>query len=136
MYTQGTEAGRGFNELHQEVRHRQGGLGHSLDHPPCSDKSQNSGFLRKSIFLILEGPWNFFWPPKTLFGLKNLTFGGVLLLKLFDPSYGFGDFQCWLCQKIGWNHLKIQQQILLLKILVVVIKSFIHMTFATSWNRL
>ena len=26
----------------------------------------------------------------TLFGLTNLTFGGVILLKLFDPSYGFG----------------------------------------------
>ena len=47
-------AGRGFNELHQEVRQCQGGWGHSLDHPPCSDKSQNSGFLKKSIFLILE----------------------------------------------------------------------------------
>ena len=54
--SQGVRAGRGFNELHQEVQHRQGGWGHSLDHPPCSDKSQNSGFLRKSIFLILGGP--------------------------------------------------------------------------------
>ena len=53
--TQGPGAGWGFNELNQEVRHRQGDWGHSLDHPPCSDKSQNSGFLRKSIFLILGG---------------------------------------------------------------------------------
>ena len=49
-------AGWGFNELNQEVRHHQGGWGHSPDHPPCLDKSQNSGFLRKSIFLILGGP--------------------------------------------------------------------------------
>ena len=48
--SQGARAGRGFNELLQEVRHRQGGWGHSLDHPPYSDKSQNLGFLRKSIF--------------------------------------------------------------------------------------
>ena len=31
---QGAGAGRGFNELHQEVRHRQGDWGHTLDHPP------------------------------------------------------------------------------------------------------
>ena len=54
--TQGPRAGRGFYELNQEVRHRQGGWGHSLDHPPCSDKSQNSGFWRKSIILFLGGP--------------------------------------------------------------------------------
>ena len=57
---QGPGAGWGFNELNQEVRHRQGGWGHSLDHPPCSDKSQNSGFLRKSIFLILGAPKKLF----------------------------------------------------------------------------
>ena len=82
--SQGAGAGRGFNELNQEVRHRQGGWGHSLDHPPCSDKSQNLAFLRKSFFFILGGP------QKILLGLKNLTFGGVILLKLFDPSNGFG----------------------------------------------
>ena len=87
---QGPGAGWGFNELNQEVRHHQGGWGHSLDHPPCSDKSQNSGFLRKSIFLILGAPQKLFWPPETLFGLRNLTFGGVILLKLFDSSFGFG----------------------------------------------
>ena len=47
---------RGFNELHQEVWHHSCGLGHCPDHLPCSDKSQNLGFLRKSIFLILGGP--------------------------------------------------------------------------------
>ena len=90
MWSQGPRAGWGLNKLNQEVWHHQGGWGHSLDHPPCSDKSQNSGFLRKSIFLILGGPKKLFWPPETLFGLRNLTFGGVIPLKLFDRSNGFG----------------------------------------------
>ena len=30
-HTQGARAGRGLNKLHQEVRRRQGGWGHSLD---------------------------------------------------------------------------------------------------------
>ena len=42
--SQGARAGRGFNELNQEVQYRQSGLGHSFDHTPCSDKSQNLGF--------------------------------------------------------------------------------------------
>ena len=71
--TQGARAGRGFNELNQEVQHHQGGWGHSLNHPPCSDKSRNSGFLRKSIFFDFGGSLKTFL---TLFGLKNLTFGG------------------------------------------------------------
>ena len=41
---QGARAGMGFNKLLREVRHRQGGWGHSLDHPLCLDKSQNLGF--------------------------------------------------------------------------------------------
>ena len=45
-------------------------------------KSQRSGFLSNSIFSVLGDPKNFFDPLK--------TFGGVLLLKLFNPSYGFG----------------------------------------------
>ena len=53
--TQGPRSGRGFNELNQEVQHHQGGWGHYLDHPPCSDKSQNLGFLRKSIFCVFGG---------------------------------------------------------------------------------
>ena len=51
--SQGARAGRGFYKLHQEVWHHQGGLGNSLDHPQCSDKSQNQGFFGKIIFLIL-----------------------------------------------------------------------------------
>ena len=51
MCGQGPRAGRWFNKLHQEVQHRQGGWGHSLDYPPCSDKSQNSGFFEEINFL-------------------------------------------------------------------------------------
>ena len=64
--TQGAGAGRGFNELNQEVRHRQGGWGHSLDHPPFSDKSQNSDFFRKSFFFIWGGPYKTFLTPNDL----------------------------------------------------------------------
>ena len=39
---QGPGAVRGYNELHQEVRHHQDDWGHSLDHPPCSDKCQKN----------------------------------------------------------------------------------------------
>ena len=73
---QGARAGREFNKLLQEVRHCQGGWGHSLDHPPCSDKSQNSGFLRKSIFLILGAPKNFFDPQKPYLALETSLLGG------------------------------------------------------------
>ena len=31
---------------------------------PCLDKSQNSGFLRKSIFFIFGGPKKLLWPQK------------------------------------------------------------------------
>ena len=79
-----------LDELSQEVRWYPGHQGHCGNYPQCSDKSQNSGFLRKSIFLILGAPQKLFWPPETLFGLRNLTFGGVIPLKLFDPSNGFG----------------------------------------------
>ena len=101
--------------MNQEVRHHQGGWGHSLDHPPCLDKSQNSGFLRKSIFLILGKLWDglflrktiffIFWgllqlylDTKTFLGIRNLTFGGVLPLTFFDPSNDFLDFQGCDCQ--------------------------------------
>ena len=57
-------------------------------------------FLRNSIFCVLW-PKKIIWTPKTLFGLRNLTFWGVILLKLFYLSHGLGDFHCWLCQKIA-----------------------------------
>ena len=46
-------------------------------------------FFEKINFLCFEGPQKTFLSPKTLFGLRNPTFGGVILLKLFDPSYDF-----------------------------------------------
>ena len=39
--SQGPRAGRGFNELNQEVQHHQCGWGQSLDHSHCSEKTQN-----------------------------------------------------------------------------------------------
>ena len=49
-------------ELNQEVQHHYGDQGHSLDHPQCSDKSQNLGFLRKSFFGFWGAPINFLTP--------------------------------------------------------------------------
>ena len=51
-------------------------------------KNMDGPFLRKTVFFILWGPFNFFWTPKTLFGLRNPTFGGVIILTFFDPSNG------------------------------------------------
>ena len=49
------------------------------------------GFFEKIIFFEFGGhPKAFYELPKTVFSLIILTFGGVILLKLFDPSYGFG----------------------------------------------
>ena len=74
--TQGARAGRGFSKLLKGVRHPQGGWGHSLDHPPCLDKSQNLGFLRKSIFLIFGVRKNFFDPQRPYLALKTSLLGG------------------------------------------------------------
>ena len=98
-FSQSAEAGREFNEYHQYVQHHQGGLNHSRDHPQNSDKSQISCFWRNHFFLFWES-FKLFWPPRTYFGKKNLTFEGVILLKLLDPSCTFGDFLGCLCQKI------------------------------------
>ena len=56
-------------------------------------KILTGSFLRKSIFFNLGATKNFFWPEKTLFGIRNPNFGGVILLKLFDPSYSFKAIQ-------------------------------------------
>ena len=56
-------------------------------------------FFEKINILCFGGPKKLFWAPKTSYCLRNPTFGGVILLELFDPIYGFGDFQDWLCQK-------------------------------------
>ena len=41
--------------------------------------------------------------PKTFFGIRNLTFGGVILLTFFDPSYGFRDFWGRWCQNMEFS---------------------------------
>ena len=46
-------------------------------------------FLEKTNFLWFGGPKKLFWAHKTLFGFRNPTLRGVILLKLYDPSYGF-----------------------------------------------
>ena len=47
------------------------------------------GAFWKNHHFILGDPKKFFWPEKTLFGIVDPDFGGVILLKLFDPSYNF-----------------------------------------------
>ena len=46
-------------------------------------------FFEKINFLNFGGPKKLFGAPRALFGPRNLTFGRVILLKLFDLSYGF-----------------------------------------------
>ena len=41
--------------------------------------------------------------PKTLFGIRNLTFGGVILLTFFDLSYGFIDFWGRWCKNVEFS---------------------------------
>ena len=36
--------------------------------------------------------FKFWWAPKTLLGLRNLTFGWVIHIKLLEPSHNLGDF--------------------------------------------
>ena len=54
--------------------------------------------VNQKIKIIFWGPLWYFFDPKTLFGIRNLTFGGVILLTYFDLSYGFWDFQGCDCQ--------------------------------------
>ena len=51
-------------------------------------KILNGPFLRRIVFFI----FNFFL-------IRNLTFGGVIVLTFFDQSNGFRDFQGWYCSK-------------------------------------
>ena len=67
----------------------------------CVAKSDKSNFLRKSIFCVLGAPKNFFEPPKPYLASETSLLGGVILLKLYDPIHGFGDFHGWLCQNIA-----------------------------------
>ena len=48
-------------------------------------------FFGENPFLCLGGPKKLFLVPKTFFGLRNPTFWGVTLKKVFATSYGFKD---------------------------------------------
>ena len=52
--------------------------------------------LNQEVWHHLNGQQNFF--PQTLFDLGNPTFGGIMLLILFDQSCLFWYFQGWLCK--------------------------------------
>ena len=55
-------------------------------------------FFEKIIFIFIFEAQKYFWPLKTC--KKSHFWGGVIILKLFDPRHGFGDFQGGWCQKI------------------------------------
>ena len=69
---QGARAGRGFNELNQEVRHHQGGWGYSLDHPHVQTNHGIRFFWENQFFRFGGGgrgpqttispPQNLIWP--------------------------------------------------------------------------
>ena len=59
----------------------------------CAAKSDMSNFWRKSIFCVLGGPKKLFWPPKTLFGLRNLTYGGGHTSKTFWSEQWFWSYR-------------------------------------------
>ena len=46
-------------------------------------------FEKINFFLFCGVPKNFFDPQRPYLALKTSLFGGVILLKHFDPSYGF-----------------------------------------------
>ena len=60
-----------------------------------------SGQVVTKLLTSLMGPLKHFFNPKTLFGLGNPNFGGVILLKLFNQSCGFRDIQGWFCLKMA-----------------------------------
>ena len=47
-------------------------------------------FWENQFFVFWGAPKNFFEPKKPYLALETPLFGGVILLKLFDPSFGFG----------------------------------------------
>ena len=51
------------------------------------------------FFVFFFGGGKKTWPPETLLDLQNSTFGGAILLKLYDLGHSFGDIQCKFCQK-------------------------------------
>ena len=70
---------------------------------PLSSWAKKLKVLRKTVFFIFWGPLWYFLDPKTLDGIRNLTFGGVILLTFFDPSYGFRDFWGRWCQNMEFS---------------------------------
>ena len=62
--------------------------------PPTFGQITELRFFEKINFLCFGGPKKTFLSPKTLFGLRNPTLGGVILLKLFDLGHSLGDIQC------------------------------------------
>ena len=70
---------------------------------PLSSWAKKLKVLRKTVFFIFWGPLWYFLDPKTLDGIRNLTFGGVILLTFFDPSYGFRDFWGRWCQNVEFS---------------------------------
>ena len=58
--------------------------------------------LRVQVFSFFSfwGPKALFFDPNTLDGLRNPTFGGVILLTFFDLSYGLGGRK----SKYQYNH--------------------------------
>ena len=83
--TLGPKAGRGFNKLHQEVWHHQGGWGHSLAWPPPMFRQITEfGFFWENHFsLILGGPKKLLDPLKPYSALETSHLGGGHTSKTF-----------------------------------------------------
>ena len=78
----------GFKKLNQEIRHHQGGWAHYLDHPPCSDKSQNLGFGEINFCNFGGAQKNFFDYKKPYLALETPFLGRVIPLELFGKRSG------------------------------------------------
>ena len=63
-------------------------------------------FLRKTVFFIFWGPLKFLLASKTLFCIRNPNFGGVILLRFFDPSNSLWDTQGGFSQKMKFSTFK------------------------------
>ena len=63
-------------------------------------------FLRKTVFFIFWGPLKFLLASKTLFCIRNPNFGGVILLRFFDPSNSLWDSQGGFSQKMKFSTFK------------------------------
>ena len=63
---------------------------YKLKHGEICQNFFGRGIIEKNNIFHFKGPLKTFLTPKTLFGLRNPNFGGVILLKLFDLSIGLG----------------------------------------------